>query len=105
MTQANLTQQRKQAMQDAIGRLDRALDGGTVKVVIGSAGAVAFKGLWRNEGVSDLCAYRALLASNSPALRRAVMRAEVIAGRAINPQAIAAGTHSHDSGASWHPGH
>ena len=104
-TQANLTQQRRDAMSEAIARLDRALEGGTVRVTLSATGALAFKGLWRNEGVSDLCAYRALQSANSAALRRAVARAEVIAGRSLNPQQVAAGTHSHDGGASWHLGH
>src|SRR3990167_319900 len=105
MTQPDLTVQRKLDMQNAIARLDQMLDAGIVKVVVGATGAIAFKGLWRSNGVSDLCAYRALIASNSPALRRAVMRAEALAGRGVNVQAITAGTHSHDGGATWHAGH
>ena len=104
-TQPNLTEQRRRAMQDAIERLGRALQGGTVRVVIGANGAIAFKGVWRNEGVTDLCAFRALKAAGNSALRAAITRAEIIAGRQVNEQAIAAGTHSHDGGVSWHAGH
>ena len=63
---------------------------------------------WQQEdrsGLSDLCAYRKLLASNSPELRRAVARAEVVAGRKIDPRMVSAGVHSHDDGKSFHPGH
>ena len=82
-----------------------ALVTGTVKVVIGRNGAIAFKGLWRSDGVADVCAYRALSAENSVELRRAVARAEAIAGVKVNPQQVAQGTHSHDGGATWHAGH
>ena len=51
--------------------------------------------------VSDLCAYRKLASSNSPALRRAIMRAEAMTGRKIDPRAVASGMHSHDAGATW----
>ena len=105
MTQPNLTQLQKLRMTEAIQRLDRALEGGTVRVSIGANGALAFKGIWRNDGVTDLCAYRALQSTSSAALRRAIARAEVTAGRQINPQAIAAGVHSHDGGGTWHNGH
>ena len=104
-TQPNLTQQQRNAMQDAITRLERSLAAGMAQVVIGANGAIAFKGIWRRDGVADVCAYRALQAANSAALRRAVARAEVVAGRQVNPQAVAAGVHSHDGGASWHAGH
>ena len=85
----------------ALARLDAALQGGTVKVVIGASGSVAFRGLWRSDGVTDLCAFRRLQASNSPALRKALNRAEVIAGRTVDAKAISAGVHSHDGGRTW----
>ena len=104
-TQQNLTQQRKAAIEEAVNRLERAIAGNTVKVVIGANGAIAFKGLWRADGVADTCAYRMLTARNSTALRMAIARAEVTAGRKLNPAAVASGTHSHDGGANWHAGH
>lgn len=100
-TQPNLTAQQKDRMKDAIARLGSALAAGTAQVVIGASGALAFRGWTRNEGVSDLCAYRALTATNSPALRRAIARAEVTAGRTLDARALAAGMHSHDGGATW----
>lgn len=104
-TQQNLTTQRKSAIDEAVDRLERAITGGTVKVVIGANGAIAFKGLWRADGVADTCAYRMLTARGSTALRMAILRAEVTAGRKLNLAAVTSGTHSHDGGASWHAGH
>ncbi len=99
MTQPNLTPTAKQAQAEAVKRLETALGAGAVKVVIGNNGALAFNGWTERGGVSDLCAYRAL--SNSPALRKAIARAEAMSGRTLNRQAIAAGHHSHDGGHSW----
>ena len=101
ITQPNATEQQRSSMRAAIARLDAALGDFSASVVIGRTGGVAFKGWQDSGGVSDLCAYRALLASNSPALRRAVARAEVIAGRGVDARQVAAGTHSHDGGQSW----
>ena len=42
--------------------------------------------------------YRALAASNSPALRMAIVRAEARAGRSLDRRAVAAGVHSHSGG-------
>ena len=91
----------RQRILDAIKRLDLGLEAGAIKPVIGAAGSIAFHGWGDREGVSDLCAYRALAAANSPALRRAVMRAEAISGRRLDARAIGAGVHSHDGGATW----
>lgn len=88
-------------MDRAIKRLNAALGAGTAQVVIGAAGSIAFKGWNEREGVSDLCAYRALAASNSPELRRAVMRAEAMSGRKLDTRAVASGVHSHDGGSTW----
>lgn len=100
-TQPNLTPQQKDKMKDAIVRLGSALANGTASVVIGSSGAIAFKGWPNREGYSDVCAYRALSASGSPSLRRAIARAEALAGRKLDERAIAAGVHSHDQGNTW----
>lgn len=101
LTQPTLTEQQKAAQRTALARLEAALGAGTVKVLIGRQGGVTFTG-WLDadrEGVSDLCAYRAL--SNSPAMRRAVLRAEAMGGNRMDPRAIASGLHSHDGGQSW----
>ncbi len=101
LTQPNMTPVQKQGPRDAIKRLESAIGAGTVRVIIGRSGGIAFSG-WAEadrRGVSDLCAYRAL--ANSPELRRATMRAEALAGRKIDPRAIASGMHSHDGGNTW----
>ena len=85
----------------AVARLENALAAGSVTVKIGAAGAIAFVGWKDNAGVADLCAYRRLVAQGSPALRRAMMRAEVTAGRKVDARTIAAGLHSHDGGNTW----
>lgn len=90
------------AAQDRAAKLLEAqLAAGTAQVVIGAQGSIAFKGWQDRGGLADLCAYRRLLASNSPALRRAVMRAEAVSGRKVDARAIAAGQHSHDGGKTW----
>ena len=99
MTQPTLTEIQKLAQRAALGRLRAALAVGTVTVVVGRNGAIAFRNWRDNGGVSDLCAYRAI--ANSPELRRALARAEVTSGNRINPQAIASGLHSHDGGSTW----
>ena len=85
----------------ALARLGAALAAGTATVIIGRNGAIAFKGWTDARGVTDLCAYRALTAANSAPLRRAIARAEAMSGNRVDARAIAAGTHSHDGGATW----
>lgn len=100
-TQPNLTKTQRDRMQDAITRLGSGLANGTASVVVGPTGGISFRGWENKEGVSDLCAYRALAASNSPSLRRSLARAEVTAGRSLDQRAIASGVHSHDQGQTW----
>jgi len=98
-TQPNLTETQKAMQRAAIARLREAIARGTVGVVIGREGGIAFKGWRDNAGVSDVCAYRAI--ANSPELRRAIARAEVMSGNKLDARAVAAGMHSHDGGATW----
>lgn len=105
MNQTNETPARRSEVADAVKRLEQALAAGTVKLRVGAQGGIAFTGWLDNRGVSDLCAYRALAAANSPALRKAQARAEAMAGRKIEARTIAAGVHSHDGGHTWHGGH
>lgn len=105
----SLTAAEIEAKSNALKVLERKLEirEGGISVVIGANGAVAFRG-WSDAergGIADTCAYRALSAINSPALRRAVARAEALYGRKVNPQAIASGVHSHDGGNTFHHGH
>lgn len=100
-----LRQAAEQRRKAALAKLAQALKNRTARVIIGANGAVAFQG-WQDRGaISDVCAYRALMAANSPELRAAVARAEVTAGRAVDQKAVSAGTHSHDGGKTWHAGH
>lgn len=97
-----LTAESQKKQETALDRLRKSLANGSASVVIGPSGAVAFKG-WSGQadGMFDVCAYRRLSASNSPELRRAVVRAEAVSGRKLNERSIAAGVHSHDGGATW----
>lgn len=107
MTQANLTPTAAQNMRAAVARLEGSLRAGTVSIVVGRNGAIAFRGWVDPERgpVSDLCAFRKLQSDNSAPLRMALARAEALAGRKADPRAVAAGTHSHDGGTTWHSGH
>lgn len=101
ITQPNLTEQAKARQRAALAKLLQSLAAGSVKVTVGKSGGLAFVG-WAasdREGVSDLCAYRALM--NQPDMRRAVLRAEAMSGNKIDPRALASGLHSHDNGATW----
>jgi photosystem II stability/assembly factor-like uncharacterized protein len=101
LTQPNLTVQQQQGRRAAVTKLLESVAAGTVKVVVGPRGSVAFSG-WKDEdrnGVSDLCAFRALM--NAPEMRRAVFRAEALSGNRMNPMAVASGLHSHDGGQTW----
>jgi len=100
-TQRDLTPTAKQAQAAALARLEKGLGLGAIRAVVGSSGSIAFAGWQDNSGISDLCAYKALAATNSPELRRAVARAEAISGYKVKTQAIAAGHHSHDGGKTW----
>lgn len=94
-------QAREREVKAALDRLERYLQSGSVRVQIGPQGAVAFQG-WRDrDRVTDVCAYRTLALKSSWALKQAVARAEAMSGRKVNPQAVAAGTHTHDGGRTW----
>jgi hypothetical protein len=94
-------EQRGSQIKAALKRLEAALTGGRVRVTIAPNGAVAFAGWADRDDVTDACAYRVLSSENSWALRQAVARAQVTSGRQVNPQAVAAGWHSHDGGSTW----
>lgn len=99
--------QRKAQIDEAIDRLNKAIEDGKVSVVVDKAsGSVGFKGDWgERNGVSDVCAYRKLSLKGSFAFKKALAKAELAAGRKVNEKAVAAGVHSHDGGKTWHPGH
>jgi hypothetical protein len=102
-------QQRATEVREIVARLAAGLISGKVTARVGPQGAIAFAGLTDTErdGVTDACAYRRLMASTtvSALAKAAIARAEQLAGRSVDKQALAHGHHSHDGGASWHHGH
>lgn len=93
--------QREREINEALKRLERYLQTGTVRVQIGNQGAIVFNGWKDRDDITDVCAYRMLTLSNSWALKQAVKRAEMLSGKKVNEQVIAEGVHSHDNGHTW----
>jgi len=106
MRPKGMTEAQRQAQIDrALRRLRERLASSEVTLTVGPTGAIAFVGWTDRDDVSDVCAFRTLTAEGSPELRLAKMRAEARCGRQVDERAVAAGTHSHDGGRTWHPGH
>ena len=99
--------QRKLEVREAIARLSQALVAGRARAVVGRNGGIAFTGTEDLSAarVTDACAYRLIMATGSALAKQAIARAEQLAGRVVDRQAIAHGLHSHDGGHSWHAGH
>jgi hypothetical protein len=96
--------ERKTEVRKALARLESLLASRAVKPVVGPQGAIAFDG-WTEADkgrVSDACAYRLLMSGGGTLAKTAIARAEAMAGRSVNKQAVAVGAHSHDGGATWH---
>ena len=96
--------QRKAEVRKSVTQLSKLLVAGTVKPVVGPQGAIAFQG-WTDtdrDGVTDAYAYRQLQIACSALALATITRAEQIAGRSVNKQAVAHGAHSHDGGHTWH---
>ena len=90
----------------ALADLVKALMAGTATAVIGADGSIAFDGWTERNDVTDACAYRILLVERDDwEVKQAIARAEVVAGRSVNVNAINSGSHSHDGGRTWHGGH
>jgi hypothetical protein len=101
-------QQRAAEVRQVVNDVNSLISSGKVKPVVDKkTGSVAFQGLDENlrDGVTDACVYRRLMVSGSSLTKAALQRAEQIAGRSVNKQALAHGPHSHDGGKTWHPGH
>lgn len=100
-------QQRAHEVRDAVARTIKRMAQGSVRVTVGPQGAVAFTGLsdTDRDGVTDACMYRRIMVSSSPLAKAAIARAEALAGRSIDRQAVAQGIHSHDGGSTWHKEH
>jgi hypothetical protein len=100
--------QRKAEVRTAIQALAAKLASGQAKAIISRAtGSIAFRGWDEGETarVTDACAYRLLMATGSALAKQAIARAEQLAGRTVDRQALTAGWHSHDGGATFHKGH
>jgi hypothetical protein len=96
--------ERAAEVREATTRLAAAIAAGRVRVKVGPQGAIAFEN-WdatSRDGITDACAYRRIMATGSAMARMAIAKAEQLAGRGVNKQAIAQGHHSHDGGQTWH---
>jgi predicted esterase len=96
--------QRKAQVKDIIAFTDELIRKNKVKVIVDKrTGAVAFDGMTPQErgNVSDACTYRVIMATGSALAKQAIARAEQLAGRTVNRQALTAGVHSHDGGHTW----
>jgi hypothetical protein len=91
----------------AVDRFAAGLIAGRIRAKVGSNGGVAFEGIddEARDGVTDACAYRRIMVSGSPLAKAAIAKAEQLAGRSIDKQAVGQGLHSHDGGHTWHKGH
>lgn len=96
--------ERKTEIIDAIAKLSAGLTAGKIKPKIGPTGGIAFEGWTENDRnrITDACAYRRLMATGSAMAKAAIAKAEQLAGRGVNRQAVAQGHHSHDDGHTWH---
>lgn len=96
--------QRADEVRAATTKLSDSLAAGRVKVTIDKAtGAINFD--WdanERDGITDNCAYRRIMATGSASAKLAIAKAEQMAGRTVNKQAVASGLHSHDGGRSFH---
>lgn len=98
--------ERKEQVKKAVDRLSAALAAGKVKPKVDKkTGGIAFEGWNDRDGVTDGCAWRRILGSGSAAAKAAIAKAEALAGRQVNKEAVAQGVHSHDGGKTWHHGH
>lgn len=99
--------QRADEIRTVVARLAEALTAGKVRAVVSATGAIAFAGLSEadRDGVTDACAFRRIMATGSASAKLAIQKAEMLAGRSVNRQALAHGHHSHDGGHTWHHGH
>lgn len=96
--------ERAKEVRAAGAKIDGMLARGQVKVKVDRrTGGVVFDGIDAKvrDGMTDACVYRAIMARGSHAARQAIVKAERMAGRAVDKKAVLAGLHSHDGGATW----
>lgn len=94
---------RKAEVRKVIDTISQGLASGRLKAKVGPQGAVAFVGLTdaERDGITDSCAFRQLMVHGSALAKAAIARAEQMAGRSVDKQAVASGWHTHD-GVNWH---
>lgn len=99
--------QRVEEVKKVVEYADGLLKDRKLKVVVDrKTGAIAFDlSASERDGVTDACMYRRIMATGSSLAKAEIARAEQMAGRTVNKQALTAGVHSHDGGKSWHHGH
>jgi len=101
-------QQRKTEVIEAVKRFVKGLTSGRIRAKVSPQGAIAFDGISADDrdGVTDACAYRAIMKPGGNALAQAeIARAEALAGRRVDSKVIGAAghhVHSHDGGKTWH---
>ena len=108
VTRRQTISERATEIRAVVAAADKLIAAGKVRPVVDRrTGAVALAGLDDKvrDDVTDACLYRRLLVTGSSAVKAALAKAEALAGRTVNRQAVAAGVHSHDGGASFHHGH
>lgn len=100
-------QQRAAEVKKVVEYADVLLRENKLKVRVDrTTGAIAFDlSDSERDGVTDACMYRRIMATGSSLAKAAIARAEQVAGRQVNRQALTAGVHSHDGGRTWHNGH
>lgn len=99
--------QRATEVRTVVSRVEKMIATNTVKVKVGPTGGIVFDGISNEDrdGVTDACIYRRVMATGSALAKHMIAKAEQLAGRPVNRQALAAGHHSHDGGQTWHHGH
>jgi hypothetical protein len=102
--------ERKAEIKEVLSFIDELIRKSKVRVIVDKkTGAVFFDGMTVQEkrGVTDGCAYRMLMATGSASAKQAIARAEALAGRGVNRQALAQGVHGHAHGGTvtFHNGH
>lgn len=95
--------QRREEIRKRLAQVDKLLASKRVTAKVGPQGAITFIGLsdTDRDGMTDACIYRQIARTGSVMAREAIKRAEMLAGKAVQPAALHAGIHSHDGGASW----
>ena len=85
--------------------IDALIAGGQVRVKVGPQGAITFTGIPDDTrvGITDACVYRRIMTSGTHAAKQAIVKAERLAGRAVDKKVVGVGVHSHDGGRTWGP--